>query len=550
MPLLTHTRTKSSTIVSLVLLISLITACDIVFFIGTEQYALAFYGALVGYSLLLLPLIVFRNKLMLYATLLIPILILAPINLSSILLFDVPINDATILLFLNTNSQEAIELLKGYLPVLAGFFLFYGMVTYVIFRQVPRTLTLHASGVISLVSLFILLLLPVLDGSSGPYLSRISARLYTIFPTSLFFAGKSVYRQYNLINANKEERKKFTFGVTRDSAASGKQIALLIIGESARYDHWGINGYSKNTSPRLSKRDNFISFSNAAAGGFITEFAVPLLLTGVRADEFDQHYRQKGITGAFDEADFKTYWITNQLDEGHIKLHIEEADTTIMLQSDYRATKNIHRDMELLGALKKILAEPGDKKFIVMHTLGSHYDYSARYPDEFDWLKPSNKTVFSKSADKKFKDVLINSYDNSILYTDAVIDSAISLVADQYALSSVTYISDHGENLFDDDRDLSQHGYPVPSKYIAHIPFFLWYSPELEKVFPQKISFLKEYKTAPVSSAAIIHTLTSLNGISFPTQDSTRNMTGPYFKKSAQKILGANKKVYKAAELN
>ncbi len=262
------------------------------------------------------------------------------------------------------------------------------------------------------------------------------------------------------------------------------------------------------------------------------------------ADYFDAHYQQKSIVGAFREAGFKTYWLTNQIDEGHIKLHIDEAESKLLLQSDARATKNLHRDMELVRALKKVLSEPEEKKFIILHTSGSHYDYSARYPDEFDRMKPSNKTVFSKSADRKFKDVLVNSYDNSILYSDAVIDSTISLVAEQNAYSSVTYISDHGENLFDDGRSLSQHAYPVPSKYIGRIPFFIWYSPTMENTYPDKITHLKQKVDAKVSSENIIHTLTDLNGLYYSAQDSLKNLAGPFFQNSPQRIMGANKKVY------
>lgn len=549
MSILTITKKKSTSVADLVLLLSLITVCDVVFFIGTKQYASALYGSLAGLGLMLLPVAVFRNNLRLYALLLLPLLILALFNLCSVLLFDVPINDATVILLLNTNPQETFELLGGYIPILTVCLLLYLGVLYLLFQRIPRTLSLRTSGALSLGALTALILVPLVDGSSGAFHSRIIARLYTVFPSSLFYAGKTVYTQSQFISASKEKRSSFVFQVQRDSLLPDKQVSVLIIGESARYDHWGINGYEKNTSPRLQKRENLISFSQAASGGFITEFAVPLILTGVGADRFDAHYHQKGITGAFGEAGFETYWITNQIDEGHIKLHMEEADEAIMHQSDYRATKNIHRDMELLEALAKALKEPGDKKFIVLHTLGSHYDYSARYPDAFDIFKPSNKTVFSKSADKNFKDVLINSYDNSILYTDALIDSVISLVAAQEAVSSVTYISDHGENLFDDDRDLSQHGYPIPSQYVSRIPFFVWYSPRLQNTFPDKIAHLKKHAHAKVSSESVIHTLTNLSGIYYPGQDSSKNIAGKHFKDSDQKILGANKKVFKAAEL-
>lgn len=529
--------------------ILLIAVCDFVFFFKTEQYTLGIFGALACIGLLLLPVFLFTKRLRTYLIILLPIFILIPFNLGSIILFGVPINDASILLILNTNINEAMELVGGYL-----FGMLVGVISFVtglilVFKRIPNKIPLRTGYFTSFISLIVLLLLPIFDTGTKNYLANLRSRFYTIFPTSLLYAAKMTYGQYKLINSTKEERTNFRFNAKQIVNIEGKQVYVLVIGESSRYDHWGINGYEKNTSPLLSKRENLISFNNVAAGGFITEYAIPLLLTGVGADNYDKHYRQKSIVSVFKEAGFSTYWLTNQVDEGHIKIHLQEADKQYLYISDFRATKNIHRDMELVETLKKILSEPGDKKFIVLHTIGSHYDYSVRYPDAFDILKPSNKTVFSKSADKNFKNVLVNSYDNSILYTDAVVDSVISLVSSQNVHSSVTYLSDHGENLFDDGRDLSQHAYPVPSKYIAHIPYFVWYSPLLEKTFPDKITNLKSHINDKISSENIIHTFTSMSGIQYLKQDSTKNVTSIYFKDNQQRILGANRKVYNSADL-
>lgn len=529
--------------------IILITVCDFVFFNKTEQYILGIFGVLDCIGLLLLPVFLFTKKLRTYLIILSPIFFLIPFNLGSIILFGVPINDASIHLILNTNINEAMELVGGYLFSMMVGVVFYVIGLILIFKRIPNEIPLRTGYFTSFISLILLLLLPIFDTGTKNYLTNLRSRFYTIFPTSLLYAAKMTYVQYQLINSTKEERTNFRFNAKQIVKIEGKQVYVLVIGESSRYDHWGINGYEKKTSPLLSKRENLISFNNVAAGGFITEYAIPLLLTGVGADNYDKHYRQKSIVSVFKEAGFSTYWITDQVDEGHIKIHLQEADKQYLYISDFRATKNIHRDMELVETLKKILSEPGDKKFIVLHTIGSHYDYSVRYPDEFDKLQPSNKTVFSKSADKNFKNVLVNSYDNSIIYTDAVVDKVISLVSSQNIHSSVTYLSDHGENLFDDDRDLSQHAYPVPSKYISHIPYFVWYSPMLEKTFPDKITNLKSHINAKISSENIIHTITSMSGIQYLKQDSTKNVTSKYFKDNQQRILGANRKVYNSTDL-
>ena len=378
------------------------------------------------------------------------------------------------------------------------------------------------------------------------YSENIKYSLYNIFPGNVVRGVADVLYQDKFIKQGETMRKNFYYHSQQDTSIKDKQIHILIIGESSRYDHWGINGYSRNTSPNLSKRKNLVSYSNAATGGFMTKWAVPLLLTGVGADHYEANFHRKGIAGAFNEAGFRSYWITNQIDYwAYVKVHSLEAQKGYYLVTDFRSTKNVVMDMQLVDTLKKILSQPGDKKFIVIHGLGSHYSYSARYPDQFDRFRPSNKSITTKLTDRKSKNILINSYDNSIYYTDAVIDSVISLVDKQNAFSSVTYISDHGEDLMDDGRGLTSHhqGSP-PTRYVAHIPLFIWYSPKLQAKYRQKISNLLRHKDAKVSSQDLIYSLTSMIGIHYPTQDSLKDITSAYYKDNQQLILGDNWKVY------
>lgn len=535
---------QSPSIFYLFILILLIASGDVLFFFKTQQYLLAIVDFLTCSVIFLLPLFFFRNHLKFYAWLLLPVMVLVPLNALAIILFNIPINDATVLLVLNTNYREASELMKGYVTEIIIITVVYFGLYYLLIRKLPNQISSKPAAFISIFVVCIMMLLPVASSSTISYITKLKGTFYMVFPTSVIRAVGTVHKQNQLISATKNERNSFKFGSTQISDLSSPQIYLLIIGESSRYQNWGINGYYRNTSPHLSKRSNLISFTNATTGGFITELAVPLILTGVGADHFETHIKQKSIVSAFKEAGFTTYWITNQTDEGNIRIHQEEADKKILLLTDFKSTRHAHPDMELVGALKKVLNEPGDKKFILIHTSGSHYDYSVRYSMEYDVFKPSNKTVFTQSTDYGHKDIIINSYDNSVLYSDAVIDSSINLIAQKKAFSYVAYTSDHGENLFDDGRKLSQHGYPVPSKYVSHIPQFVWFSDTLGKKFPEKVKNLKKHINASISSENIIYTLTDLGNIWYPKQDSTKNISSQYFKNNQQRILGANKNVY------
>ena len=540
-------RGNASSIIPFLLIISVIPLSELLYNFLRYQFVKGILTFTFGMLVFLMPLFLFRKHLRLYLIFLVPILLIVPINLAYILYFHSEMSEATILMITNTNYNEASELLKNYLTVLIAFITVYLFVLYLLYRRVPNIIKTRKTVYVSLVSFIALAISPLpIYKHNISYSENIIYALYDIFPGNVVKGIADVLYQDKFIRQGKIMRKNFYYHSRQDTSIKGKQVHVLIIGESSRYDHWGINGYSRNTSPNLSKRKNLVSYSNAATGGFMTKLAVPLLLTGVGADHYESNFHRKGIVDAFNEAGFQSYWITNQVDYwAYVKVHSLEAQKRYYLVTDFRSTKNVVMDMQLVDTLKKILSQPGDKKFMVIHSLGSHYSYSARYPDQFDRFKPSNKTITTKITDKKFKNVLINSYDNSIYYTDAVIDRVISLVDKQNAFSSVTYISDHGEDLMDDIRSLTAHyqGSP-PTRYVAHVPFFIWYSSKLQAKYPQKISNLLQHKDAKVSSQDLIYSLTSMVGIHYPTQDSLKDLTTASYKDDQQLILGDNWKVY------
>jgi len=533
--------------VSFLLIISFISFSELVYHFLFKEYLRGLISFQFSLFVFLIPIYLFRNNLKLYLKILLPIILLAPLNLGYIVYFNSKVSEATVLMILNTNRNEASELIKSYILVLSIFMIIYLSVLYLLYNGVQKTIKKKPAAYISIISLGVLAISPLSKYDHNVnYVNNIKISLTSIYPYTIADGLANVWYQNKFIKQTEKERNNFTFKSKQDPLITDKQVHILIIGESSRYDHWGINGYSRNTSPLLSKRESLISFSNTAAGGFMTEWAVPLLLTGVGADNYNLNLYRKGVLGAFNEAGFTTYWVTNQTDYlGYIRIHSLEAQKGSYMLTDFRSTKNVHMDMELVDTLKKILTEPGDKKFIVMHALGSHYSYSSRYPYQYDVFKPSNKAISSKITDKAFKNTLINSYDNTIVYTDAVIDSVIRMVNRLNNFSSVTYISDHGEDLFDDNRNLTSHHYgSPPSKYDAHIPFFIWYSPKLKSTYPDKIANLLQHKDAKASSENLIYSITSMVGIHYPGQDSMKDLTSSYFKNNKQLIIGDKMKVY------
>ena len=533
-----------SSIIFFILLLALIPLAELFNQIHRKDYFQAFVIFVWFTAVLVFPVFIFRKNLKLYLALLIPVYLVVPINLLYVWSFNSELSADIMLLVFNTNRYEAMELLHNYWVGLVAIYLVYIAAIVLLWRKCPTVIPPKLAYSLAAVCLVIIVIFPTLDikYTTRTIYETARANISDKFPVNILKGIKRHREEMQMVGEMEKYRQNFHFQAKRDSSIQGKQVIVLIIGESSRYDHWGINGYNRNTSPRLAKRQNLLNFSNVASGSHVTELAVPLLLSGVGAENFADHVRKKNILGLFNEVGYNTYWISDQAKGlGFIEVHTRQAQHQYHKMGDQRRDK----DMYLLDSLNKVLKQPGDRKFIVIHTMGSHYDYAERYPDEFDIYKPSYKTFSARVSDIKHKNVLINSYDNSIVYSDAVIDSVINMVNKLNNFSSVLYLSDHGENLLDDNRRLNFHNTGNPaSQYQLHIPLFLWYSPQLQQKYPDKIANLASHKNAAISSQSLIYTLSSLAGISYPAQDASKNIASPFFKDSKQYVLGDEEKVY------
>jgi glucan phosphoethanolaminetransferase (alkaline phosphatase superfamily) len=197
----------------------------------------------------------------------------------------------------------------------------------------------------------------------------------------------------------------------------------MVIGESSRYDRWSLNGYARETNPLLSQEANLVALPDVITSVSATRLSVPVIISRKPATQsLKDGFSEKSFLTAFKEAGFKTFWLSNQISFGKfdtpVSVFAKEADVVDFLNLG-GFTDNSNYDEVLFGPLKHALADPAPKKLIVLHTLGSHWNYSHRYPKQFDKWQPSlfgvDKPVYT---DIRIKEQLNNSYDSSILYTD------------------------------------------------------------------------------------------------------------------------------------
>lgn len=311
----------------------------------------------------------------------------------------------------------------------------------------------------------------------------------------------------------------YTAKTTRDNHL--KEIYVLIVGETSRADNWQLCGYDRPTNPRLSQIDSLLFYPRTLSESNTTHKSVPLMLSGVTAETFgDSIYATKGIISAFNQAGYRTAWLTNQArNHSFIDFFAREAQVVDYINDDKRR----HFDHELIKPLREFIeASPSDKMFVVLHTYGSHFNYNERYPAERRHFIPDG----ASSASVENRRQLINAYDNTIIYTDRLVADVINVLDSADCMAGLIYLSDHGEDIFDDARKRFLHASPVPTYYQIHVPMLIWMSPELRASYPELYKAAESHLELNVSSSrSVFDTMLSMAGISTRMNDASKALT-------------------------
>lgn len=417
-------------------------------------------------------------------------------------------------MFLNlvtTNSGEIGELLGNILPPVVGVILLYVPIlswgVYSIyhkgvsieFRNRQRSVSFVILGIGA-----ILLLVCYITDKNFKFRDE-------VYPANVIYNVKlAVEREIKTRNYF-ESSKDFKY-MSKDTHSAGqKEIYVMVVGETARAENFGIYGYKKDTTPLLSKEEGLVVFRDVLSQSNTTHKSVPMLLSGISAANYDSIYFQKGIITAFNEAGYNTAFFSNQRpNNSFIDFFGDEAQNSIFVKESLDEGVNVSDDVLLRLVENQLKSKRKNKIFIVLHTYGSHFNYYERYPSSKAFYKPDEIL----SAKPKYKNAIINAYDNTIRYTDDFLHRLIRIVNKEKAVSAIVYTSDHGEDIFDDDRNLFLHASPVPSAHQLHVPYLIWTSQEFQKEYPEKITAMSANKNKPVSSNLVtFHTLLDLSGV-------------------------------------
>lgn len=256
------------------------------------------------------------------------------------------------------------------------------------------------------------------------------------------------------------------------SSSGQKTVVVLIIGESARAQNFSLYGYTRQTNPLLSKVKNLTVFKNAESCATYTTASLACMLSH-QAPESMFSSRYEPLPSYLQRNGVDVIWRTNNWGEPPIQ--VGNYVKASQLKKSCTEDRCNYDEVLLEGLEEDIRNAPNAKTLIVLHQSGSHGPaYSTKYPAEFELFSPSCKSVdLSQCSPQQ----LINAYDNTIVYTDFLINKTIELLERFPDRDSMLmYVSDHGESL--GEHGLYLHGTPkgmAPQQQID-IPFLTWAS--------------------------------------------------------------------------
>ena len=411
------------------------------------------------------------------------------------------------------NRQEALELMSaplalsvllfGLLPSLAV------LMTRIAWKNVRGELRQRSIYAGVMLAVFALLVLP--NYRYMLFVARENVRLkYYATPTHAL----NSLRKY--VTASWAGRGKPFVAIGEDAvqARNGRPrtVGILVVGETARADHFSLNGYARKTNPRLEQRP-LLNYTRATSSGTSTAYSVPCMFSFLTKKHFstEKGARQSNVLDVLHRAGVKVVWIDNNSSDkgvcarlGYTNLR-QGADRTSPFYND-----GGYYDEFLVEGLEKHLDGTEADVLIVLHAMGSHGPaYHRRYPAAFEKFQPSCRK--DAPQESSFEEV-VNAYDNTILYTDYVLDRLIGFL-DSLQGSCATfllYASDHGESL--GENGVYLHGLPdvlAPSAQ-THIPMLLWLSDRYSAGHSLDCKLLKDRVDFPTSHDNIPHTLLGL----------------------------------------
>ncbi|GLI92931.1 phosphoethanolamine transferase [Methylocystis echinoides] len=329
------------------------------------------------------------------------------------------------------------------------------------------------------------------------------------------------------------------------SADPEPRVHVLVLGESASRSHMSLYGYDRETNPLLSGiKDRLHIASDVCSSRGATAPALQELMSFAQHDDKKPLFSQPNILETLKAAGYRTYWLSNQQTSGSLatwaSIFSHAANTAVFVNSmggtdDVSHMDSRSYDEKLFAPFEAALADPDERKFILVHLMGSHAAYELRYPPSYARFSPSAPAPEEKSSLLDFwrkKAADRDTYDNSMLYNDYVLRTLIAK-AEAHGVDTLTYVSDHGESLGENGALVGHADGPGP-RQVYEIPLFFHLGDKFAAQRPETAERVKAALDRPFQTDRLSHSLLDLYAIEAPQRHPEWSLFAPDFRPAAR----------------
>ncbi len=325
---------------------------------------------------------------------------------------------------------------------------------------------------------------------------------HSYLPTN-WIAGLASYlyqqiNEHNVSHLLLNPADHFTYQA--DSAIKDLYL-VFVIGETTRWDHMGLLGYSRNTTPQLSKEKNLIALKGESCDT-ATKLSLRCMFVRYGASENNPQrtVKERNVFAVLRSLGFSSELYAMQSEVWfYSSIDAQKYEIREVIAAPYIQENKPVNDLILVDQLKQsLLNNPAGKHLVVLHSKGSHFLYSQRHTPEFAQFKPECLSI----DDACSLEQLINSFDNSVLFVDHVLTEIFNQLRDKNAL--VFYVSDHGESIGE-----NTHFHATPKEMAPpeqfRVPFIIWASDKFLS-HPENAARFDKLKHKQLSDTVVKHT--------------------------------------------
>ncbi len=307
----------------------------------------------------------------------------------------------------------------------------------------------------------------------------------------------------------------------RVTAGSRKSLFVIVVGETARADHFALNGYARPTNPGLSKIPDLVNYAQAYSCGTNTAQSVPCMFSGLGHDHFTNAKAdaRENLLDIFERVGIDVVWRENQAGCKGVCARVPtETLTGHKVPTFFPSSENF--DDILVDGLDARIANLQRDTVIVLHMMGSHGPaYWKRYPESFETFAPACKDAQFSHCELPS---IVNAYDNTIVYSDHVLSRLIDMLsgaASRGVDAGMLYVSDHGESL--GERGMYLHGMPyaIAPEAQIHVPMVVWLSQAMRDSRGVDQACLLRHSSDRVGHDNLFHSALGIMGVATRVYD-------------------------------